>query len=42
VNEFTGEPYACRCGEEFTAAGTRHGQPAALWELLEHQATEHG
>lgn len=35
------ERNACPCGREFVAAGTIHGQPASLWALLEHQATDH-
>lgn len=31
--------YTCPCGETFSGTGTMHGQPAALWALLEHQAT---
>lgn len=33
-------PAVCACGETFDdVQGTLHGQPAALWRLLEHQAT---
>lgn len=33
------QEYRCPCGETFVAAGTAHGHPAALWQLLEHQTT---
>lgn len=43
TNPFTGTDYACPCGDTFAGAGgVLHGQPAALWRLLEHQAREHG
>lgn len=29
--------HECGCGETFAAPGTVLGQPAALWQLLEHQ-----
>lgn len=31
--------HECGCGETFAAPGTVHGQPAGLWQLLEHQST---
>lgn len=36
------DEYRCPCGETFTGTGAVHGQPAALWKLLEHQAAGHG
>ncbi len=33
--------HECGCGETFAAPGTVHGQPAGLWQLLEHQSTRH-
>ncbi|WAC68888.1 hypothetical protein [Microbacterium sp. SL75] len=33
--------HECGCGEKFVAPGTVHGQPAGLWQLLEHQSTNH-
>jgi hypothetical protein len=34
--------YSCpKCGREYTTPGTKHGSPAALWDLLEHQAKDH-
>lgn len=35
------DEYRCACGKTFTEPGTVHGQPAGLWALLQHQATDH-
>lgn len=41
ISAMSAECASCPCGRDFVAAGTIHGQPASLWALLEHQATDH-